>query len=79
MLSKVSLLLMNGSCDVATAINYFNNFSDETGVADADADLANGEEEEAANEDGASTGDDDKTNADDADKEGDKLDEPREY
>ena len=38
MLLKVCLLLMNGSCDVATAINYFNHFSDETDVADADAD-----------------------------------------
>ena len=72
------MLLMNGSCDVAT-INYFNHFSDETDVADADADLADGEEEEAATEDEASTGDDDKTNAGDADKEGDKPDEPREY
>jgi len=49
---------------------------DETDVADADADLGDGEEEEAATEDEASTGDDDKTNAGDADKEGDKPDEP---
>ena len=69
MLLKVGLLLINSSCDVATAINYFNHFSDETDVADADTDLAEGEEEE-------STGDDEKTNGDD---EGDKLDEPREY
>ena len=68
---------MNGSCDVATAINYFNHFSDETDVADADADLADGEEEEAASEEGASTGDDDKTNENDADKEGDKPEQPR--
>ena len=46
--------------------------SDETDVADADADLGDGEEEESAI-------DDDKTNEDDKDKEGDKPDGPRKY
>ena len=41
-------------------------------MADADADLADGEKEESAADDG-------KTNEDDKDKEGDKPDGPRKY
>jgi len=54
---------------------------DETDVADADADLADGEKEEAATEDGTTTDDEetddgDQTNEDDGDEEGDKPDGP---
>ena len=69
MLSKVCSLSL-GIWDLIHTLYQLQLISDETDVADADADLGDGEEEESAI-------DDDKTNEDDKDKEGDKPDGPR--
>merc|ERR1712134_122729 len=65
------IILLGLACLVhgSVMVRQSDAVKDETDVADADADLGNGEEEESAT-------DDDKTNEDDKDKEGDKPDGP---
>ena len=70
MLSKVCSHSLQISDLIHTYSHQIQLILDETDVADADADLGDGEEEESAI-------DDDKTNEDDKDKEGDKPDGPR--
>ena len=70
MLSKVSSLSLWIWDLIHTYSHQIQLILDETDVADADADLGDGEEEESAI-------DDEKTNEDDMDKEGDKPDGPR--
>merc|ERR1711923_236646 len=65
------IILLGLACLVhgSVMVRQSDAVKDETNVADADADLGDGEEEESAI-------DDDKTNEDDKDKEGDKPDGP---